>query len=161
MVIAVKSIVNRQKSSVQCEKKVHTGIQIKNAFFIPKHELEVSTSLSGGSGGQHVNKTNTKVVLRWNIKESLVLTEFQRTLLLKNLNLTVGCELVIHSDESRSQRQNINNALDKCKHRVEQALVIPKKRKSTKPTRSSQKKRVERKKRHSEKKQNRRKPDIP
>ena len=161
MVLVVKSIVNLPKLSVQCENIVHSGIQINKAFFIPKYELEISTSLSGGSGGQHVNKTNTKVVLRWNIKKSLVLNEYQRTLLLKKLHLTTEGELVILSDESRSQRQNINNALKKCKHRVEQALIVPKKRKPTKPTRSSQRKRVERKKHHAEKKQNRRKPDIP
>ena len=161
MVLVVKLIVNRRKLSVQCENIVLTGIQINKAFFIPKHELQLSTSLSGGSGGQHVNKTNTKVVLRWNVKKSLVLSEHQRKLLLKKLHLTTEGEVVIHSDESRSQRQNINNALKKCKHRVEQALIVPKKRRPTKPTRSSQRKRVERKKYHAEKKQNRRKPDIP
>ena len=162
MVIVVKSIVNRQKLSVQCEKNVLIWNPNQKCIFIPKHELEISTSLSGEWWTAR-KQTNTKVVLRWNIKESLVVTEFQRNLLLKNLNLTVGGELVIHSDESRSQRQNINNALDKCKHRVEQALVIPKRKKLQSQREVPKKKRVERKKQRSElkKKQNRRKPDIP
>jgi ribosome-associated protein len=155
----VKSIEKVHKSIVLCESSMLTGIQISKAFYIPACELDVTTSLSGGKGGQHVNKTNTKVTLRWNVHQSVVLTPNQRQLLLKNLRLTQVGDLVIQSDEHRSQRQNIQNALEKCKNIIEKALFVPKKRKPTKPTKSSQRKRIEKKKRRSETKQNRRKPD--
>ena len=91
------------------------GIQIKKLFLIPTHEIELITSLSGGKGGQHVNKTNTKVILRWNVHQSKILNEQQRMLLISNMKLTRTGYLVIQSDTSRSQHQNIKASYKKFK----------------------------------------------
>ena len=136
------------------------GIQILRLFFIPPHELSITASLSGGKGGQHVNKTNSKITLRWNIRKSLVLNEQQRGRLVQKLKLTQHGELIVQSEEHRSQHQNIESALEKCKKRVEAALIVPKKRKATRPTKASQRKRVEKKKQRSEIKKGRRKWDY-
>ena len=136
------------------------GIQILNVFTIPTQEIEITSCLSSGKGGQHVNKTNTKVTLRWNVQNSEVLNDQQRIMLTNNLKLTQQGELVIHADTYRSQRLNIAMIYQKCKTIVEQALYIPKKRKKTKPTRASREKRRIEKEHHSERKKNRKKPDF-
>ncbi len=70
---------------------------IKNGVSIPYRELEITTSLSGGPGGQHVNKTETRITVRWNIKETAVLTEHLKERALKNLEsrVTVNGDLII------------------------------------------------------------------
>ena len=139
---------------------VENGLQILHLFYIPPHELSVTTSLSGGKGGQHVNKTNSKVTLRWNVRESSVVNIKQREMLLQKLKLSIKGELIVQADEHRSQHKNIEVALMKCKKRIEMALHKPKPRKPTKPTKSSQNRRVNKKKQRSEIKKNRRKFDF-
>ena len=139
---------------------MRSGIQILNLFTIPSQDIEITSCLSGGKGGQHVNKTNTKVTLRWNVVHSVVLNDQQRSLLMNNLKLTQQGELVIHADTHRSQHLNIEMIYQKCKTIVEQALYIPKRRKKTKPTRASKERRRIEKEHHSERKRNRQKPDF-
>src|SRR6185503_9157938 len=79
---------------------------IKNGITIPEHELEITASRSGGAGGQHVNKTDTKITIRFNIKNSSALTEEQKQLILEKLQsrITEDGDLIIHNSESRSQQ---------------------------------------------------------
>lgn len=124
-------------------------------------ELEFSTSRSSGPGGQNVNKVNSKVILRWHIKNSTTITEEQKELLLKKLSpyITQDGELIVTSQESRSQFDNKENVIIKLDALLKKAFTKPKVRRATKPTKSSKVKRVESKKRHAEKKQWRKKLD--
>jgi ribosome-associated protein len=126
---------------------------ITSAELLP--ELEFSTSRSSGPGGQNVNKVSTKVIIRWNLLNSALITDEQKMLLLNKLSsqLTREGELIINSQESRSQLQNKELALEKLDALLRKALTKPKARKATRPTKSSKVKRVDNKKRHAEKKQ--------
>ena len=106
---------------------------IKNGIEIPYHELEITASRSGGPGGQHVNKSDTKITVRWNIKETTSLTEKQKELVLQNLQsrVTSDGDFIIHCSESRSQQQNKESALARLAKEICKALYVPKKRMKT------------------------------
>jgi len=127
-------------------------IPIKNGIAIPYHELEITTSRSGGPGGQHVNKTESRVTVRWNVLETSVLSERLKERVLKNLEsrLTVDGDLIIHNSESRSQLQNKRNALAQLAAIVSKALFVPKKRIKTKVPKKAKEKRLRKKKRRGE-----------
>lgn len=123
-------------------------------------ELEISYSRSSGPGGQHVNKVNTKASLRFDVTASSILTDNQRTLLLKKLanKLTNNGVLVLASQEARSQLANKELVIKKLDILLEKAFEQKVKRIPTKPTKSSNTRRLESKKHLSLKKANRQKP---
>lgn len=123
-------------------------------------ELQFSFSKSSGPGGQHVNKVNTKVSLRFDIAESSILREEQRTLLLQKLEnkLTKEGVLILTSQEARSQLVNKELVVKKLDLLFESVFKVEVKRKRTKPTKASKKKRLGDKKHLSLKKANRQKP---
>ena len=125
-----------------------------------KEEVEFSTARSSGPGGQNVNKVNSKVVLRWNVVRSILLTEEVKSILATQLKpkLTSAGDLIIAVQESRSQRENKELAIVKLNHLLKRSLTPKKKRKPTKPTKASKVKRQKEKKLKSEKKQWRQKP---
>jgi ribosome-associated protein len=120
-------------------------VPVKNGIVIPDSELEISTSRSGGAGGQHVNKTDTRVTVRWNVKTTTALNEIQRNRVLENLKarLTSDGELIIHNSASRSQLQNKENALAQLAHEISKALYIPKKRMATRVSKSAKEVRLQ------------------
>lgn len=107
---------------------------IKNGITIPDHELEITTSRAGGPGGQHVNKTDTRITVRWNIPSTEALTDEQKKRVLEKLHNRVTSEgdLIVHNSTSRSQTQNKKNALSILAQEIRDALYIPKKRIATK-----------------------------
>jgi ribosome-associated protein len=125
-------------------------------------EVKFNTSRSSGPGGQNVNKVNTKAELRFNIKESAFLAENQKALLLVRLKNKINSkgELVLSSEDERSQMKNKILVTDKFFHLIEVALTVQKHRKPTKPTRASLEKRLRSKKKHAEKKSQRGQIDL-
>lgn len=128
------------------------GLEIKNGIIIPANELEISTSRSGGKGGQHVNKTETKITVRWNVKNSVSLDEIKKERIMSNLQakLTKDGDLIVHNSESRSQQQNRTNALNILAQIVRKALYVPKKRIKTRTPKKEKEKRLREKKHRSE-----------
>ena len=126
-------------------------IEITPALVIPWRELAFHATSAGGAGGQHVNRTASRVELRWNVAESPSLSDAQRALLLTRLKkrLDKGGRIRIVSDDRRSQRLNKDAAVERFIKLVAAALHVARPRRPTKPTRSSVERRLESKKRRA------------
>jgi len=111
---------------------------------IPDSEFSFTFSRSSGAGGQNVNKVNTKATMSWNITETEVInTAIKKRFIEKYKRFIVGDNVVITSQKSRSQSQNIDDCIKKLQELIETVRVAPKFRKATKPTRGSVKKRLD------------------
>ena len=131
---------------------------ISPGLVIPSNELHWRFSRSSGSGGQNINKTDTKVNLSFNIENSKALTSYQKHQVTKQLNhQIVNSTIKVVTQEHRTQYKNRRLALIRLGILLRKSLKPPPKaRKATKPTKSSQRRRLESKKKQGEKKQNRR-----
>jgi len=137
-------------------------LRVSRGLVIPAGELHATASRSSGPGGQHVNKSSTRVTLRWNIEASEVLSDRQRALLLSRLahRLTRGGELILHAGRARSRTRNLENARERLSEIVSRGLATTRKRIATRASASARKRRVEQKKRRSSVKHQRRRPGI-
>lgn len=137
-------------------------LPIKNGIAIPEHELQITTSRAGGPGGQHVNKSDTRITVRWNVFRTSVLNEQQKERVLLNLKsrLTSEGDLIVHNSESRSQQQNKKLALQNLAAEIRKALYIPKKRKPTKITQAGKESRLQSKFQRSKVKKSRSKKGL-
>ena len=133
-------------------------LQVNDTLSIPRSELDVRVSRASGAGGQHVNKTSSRVEIFWNIPGSRALTEEQRSRLMEKIasKLTTEGSIRVVASDMRSQSRNRDLAEERLADLVRRALIIPKKRRATKPTRAAKEARLESKKRHSTKKRDRR-----
>ncbi|MGN6645466.1 MAG: alternative ribosome rescue aminoacyl-tRNA hydrolase ArfB [Cytophaga sp.] len=124
-------------------------------------EARFQNSLSGGKGGQNVNKVSTKVEIYWSPERSAVLSEDARTRILEKLASKIDNEgeIRVTCDTSRSQLQNKKTAIDKLSIIIAFCFKENKPRKASKPTLASVKKRLESKKMQKDVKANRRKLD--
>lgn len=125
-------------------------------------ELDYRTSRSSGAGGQHVNKTETKVELLWNVSESSGLSDDEKAMITSKLIAIISDEglLRISSQKHRSQLSNKEDTIEKLKTRLDKALTPVAKRIRSKPSRSSIEERLTEKKIRAEKKEARRKPEA-
>ncbi len=115
-------------------------------------ELTFNTSRSGGAGGQHVNKVETKVEVYWDILKSLAINDDQRSLIAQKLKNKIDSDgiLKIESSKTRSQLKNKEDAISKLLAIIEKALTIQPKRIPTKVPKSVVKKRLSDKKKAGE-----------
>lgn len=134
-----------------------SDLRISPRLTIAAGELSESFTRSTGPGGQNVNKVATKVELRWTPAQCPGLSEYDREHLLRRLSskLTEAGELIVTSEAHRTQVRNRSEVRSKLARLVLEALVRPKRRRVTRPTRSSVKRRLDGKKRRSDLKKSR------
>jgi ribosome-associated protein len=125
---------------------------------IPIREFKFVYSRSPGPGGQNVNKVNTKATLNWDYRSTPHLSEpiKARLATIAKNRINRDGNLVISSHRFRDQNQNVADCLAKLRELILKAVVVPIKRKPTKPTRAAKRRRLESKKHQSQKKDLRR-----
>ena len=128
---------------------------MRPGLVIPGVEIEERFSTSGGPGGQHANRSQTRVELRFDVAASPSLSDHQRERLLAAL----GDEVRVVVDDERSQLRNRTIARERLAGRLRNALAPTKVRRPTRATRGSQVRRLESKRRRGETKQARRRPE--
>ena len=134
------------------------AIRVTQTVVIPRSELVVRATRSGGPGGQHVNTSSTRIEITWDVRGSQALTDGERARVIERLGARVseeGTVRVVASD-SRSQRQNRERAELRLSDLIRRALAVPKARKRTRVPRGAVEARLEGKRRHQERKRQRR-----
>ncbi|MEM7484385.1 MAG: alternative ribosome rescue aminoacyl-tRNA hydrolase ArfB [Bacteroidota bacterium] len=125
-------------------------------------ELNFKAIRSSGAGGQHVNKVSSKVELSFSLETSQAFSDQEKRRILRKLETRFTKEgiLILQCDEARSQHKNKQLVIKRFFSLLKKALEVPKKRKPTKPSKSSIEKRLKSKKMDSSKKINRQKPRL-
>lgn len=136
------------------------GLDVAPGLRLPLAELEFRASRAGGPGGQHVNTSSTRVEVWWDVAASPSLSEEQRARLLTRLatRLDGAGRLRLVAGGSRSQLRNREAVTERLAELVAAALVVPRTRKRTRPTRASKAARLESKRRRAATKRDRRPP---
>ena len=127
---------------------------IRSKLVIPFSEIDLRVTTSGGPGGQHANRSLTRVVVSFHVNTSEVLSESDRSLLLEK----AGTVIRSSASRYRSQAQNKSAALEQLAVKISTGLTRQAPRRPTKPTKSSKVRRVDEKKARSRVKENRRRP---
>jgi ribosome-associated protein len=130
---------------------------ISEKLSIPRNELQFRFSTSRGPGGQHANRSASRVTLLFDVYGSPSLSEQQRSILIQNLGnrMDQNGVLRIEAQESRSQHKNRQVALERFRTLVSTAVVERKKRQSTKPSLAAKERRLANKKKKSDVKRDR------
>lgn len=125
-------------------------------------ELQFKAIRSSGAGGQHVNKTSSKIELTFDLENSLSLSDHEKTLLKTKLSTKLTREnvLILFCQETRSQHKNKTLAIQRFLNLMKTNLIRPKKRRPTKPSKASLKRKAENKQRNSVKKTLRKRPKL-
>ena len=139
---------------------VGDGIRVNESILIPRRELEMRATRSSGAGGQHVNKTSSRIELEWNVRSSSAIDDEQKERIARRLasRLTEDGTLRIVASDTRSQLRNREAAEKRLAETVRKGLIVPKKRKPTRRPRAANEARLDEKKKHSERKRERKRP---
>ena len=134
------------------------AVDVAPGVRIPVQEIELRGITGGGPGGQHVNRSATRVSLRWNVATTRALRDEQRARVMQKLGGRIDADgsLRIVAGEYRSQLQNRRAAIERLVSILSRALVVQAPRKATRPTRGSVERRLDEKRARSERKQGRR-----
>lgn len=137
------------------------SLPIRAGVAVPRHELTFKATRSSGPGGQHVNKTSSRVELTWSPGTSQALSPELRERALHKLANRLDGRGVLHlvSDRTRSQFQNKEDVTERFVELLRAALTIPKVRRPTKVSKGVKARRLDAKKRHGAKKADRRRKD--
>jgi ribosome-associated protein len=133
-------------------------LEVSEAVAIPRAELEYRASRAGGAGGQHVNTSSTRIELLWNVRATSALDEAARLRVATKLASRLDGDgwIRVVSSARRSQGQNRDAAEARLAELVRAALVVPKRRKATKPSRGAKEARLSAKKKRGDTKRQRR-----
>lgn len=136
------------------------AIRVSGKLTIPRDELVLKATRSGGPGGQHVNTSSTRIELVWDVAASPSLDEPQRAHLLARLATRLDSQgkLRLVAQDERSQLRNREAALARFIDVVAQGLIVPRKRKRTRPPAASKRARLESKRKRGALKRDRRPP---
>jgi ribosome-associated protein len=129
-------------------------LAVNEELSIPLDEIELRASRSSGPGGQHANVTASRIEAVFDIADSPSLTEDQRNRIREKL----GDRVTAVAQDARSQARNRELALERLRERLAAALVRPKRRRPTRPSRAARERRLEQKRRTAERKRRRRPP---
>ncbi len=135
--------------------RVDSGsIRVTRSVVLPVDEIELRTSRSSGPGGQHAQKTETRVEAVLDVERSSALTDVQK----RRVVARAGPVLRAIAQDERSQARNRELAVERLVAQLREALKVPRKRRPTKPSQQAVERRLEQKKRRSETKRLRRQP---
>ena len=130
------------------------GLHLGGGAFVPLDEIEVRASRSGGPGGQHANKTASRIEAVFDVRASDALSAAQQERIASRLGPRVSAV----AQDARSQSRNRALALERLRARLADALIPRKRRRATRPSRGARERRLESKRRQSQRKQTRRRP---
>ncbi len=135
-----------------------TDLSITDFIVIPGDEFAVTAVRSSGPGGQNVNKVNSKIVFKWDIRQSEALPEDWRQRIIARYGRRISAEgmFVLTSQRHRDQNRNLEDCRDKLKDLVLAVRYPPTPRKKTRPSRAAQQRRLDSKRKRSSTKQRRR-----
>lgn len=136
-------------------------LEVQPGVVIPGWEMWMTVSRSSGPGGQHANKTSTRVTIYWDIANTTALSEARREQLqrrLSNRNNSEGM-LFIDADDTRSQHRNKEIARERLAEVIAEGLKVKKRRISTRPSQRARKRRLENKRQRGQLKESRQSPD--
>jgi ribosome-associated protein len=133
-------------------------IRVTEMVSIPRSELTVRATRSGGPGGQHVNTSSTRIEITWDITRTRALTDDQRIHAVRRLGARVSDEGTVRvvASDSRSQRQNREHAESRLGDLIRRALAVPKPRKRTRVPRGAVEARLQSKRKQGDRKRQRR-----
>ncbi len=131
------------------------GLHLGAGTFVPIEEIEIRASRSSGPGGQHANKTESRIEASFDVATSPSLSAAQKERIVARL----GERVTAVAQDARSQTRNRGLAIERLRAKLLDALAPRKSRRSTRPTRAARERRLESKRRQSERKRERRRPE--